>query len=350
LNKLYIIFFYFVLFINVIFITSLNANSFKITNLEILEPFELNFNKEKVIDKGFKIAFLELASMITTSGDKEKIKNTPISVVKELIDSFTMSNEKFINNEYIVKFNVNFNKKNTLSFFEKKNIFPSIPQKKKLLLVPVIVDLQEDKIFLFTDNIFYKDWNKINEKYFLLNYILPSEDIEDLNFVLENKRSIEEYDFKKTISKYDLNDYIIAIIYKNFDEITVLSKIYLDESFKINNQKFNDIDLSDKNDLNNILTKLKNIYEDHWKNINQINTSIKLPLTVYVEAKDYIKITNLEKSLAELDLVSNFEILKFDNEKIYFKLIYNGSPNKFIKNVEKYGIKIDTSEQVLRIK
>jgi len=101
LNKLYIIFFYFVLFINVIFITSLNANSFKITNLEILEPFELNFNKEKVIDKGFKIAFLELASMITTSGDKKKIENTSLSTIKSLIDSFTMSDERFVNNEYM---------------------------------------------------------------------------------------------------------------------------------------------------------------------------------------------------------------------------------------------------------
>ena len=72
LNKLYIIFFYSVLFINLIFVTSLSANSFKITNLEISEPFELNFNKEKVIDKGFKVAFLELASMITTSGDEKK--------------------------------------------------------------------------------------------------------------------------------------------------------------------------------------------------------------------------------------------------------------------------------------
>ena len=104
LNKLYIIFFYFVLFINVIFITSLNANSFKITNLEILEPFELNFNKEKVIDKGFKIAFLELASMITTSGDKKKIENTSLSTIKGLIDSFTMSDERFVNNEYHAKF------------------------------------------------------------------------------------------------------------------------------------------------------------------------------------------------------------------------------------------------------
>ena len=91
LNKLYIIFFYSVLFINVVFITSLNANSFKITNLEVSEPFELSFDKEKVTDKGFKMAFLEMTSMLTTSGDKKKIQNTSLSTIKSLIDSFTMS-------------------------------------------------------------------------------------------------------------------------------------------------------------------------------------------------------------------------------------------------------------------
>ena len=71
-NELYIIFFSFVLFINIIFSTSLNASLFKISDLEISEPFELNFNKEKVIEKGFIEAFHELISMITTSGDKKK--------------------------------------------------------------------------------------------------------------------------------------------------------------------------------------------------------------------------------------------------------------------------------------
>ena len=42
-------------------------------------------------------------------------------MIKELIDSFTMSDEKFINNEYVVNFDVNFNKKNTLLFFRKNN-------------------------------------------------------------------------------------------------------------------------------------------------------------------------------------------------------------------------------------
>ena len=131
LNKLYIIFFSTVLFIYSFLTVSLNANTFKITNLEISEPFELNFDKEKVIDKAFKYAFEELVEMTTISNDKEKIQNIPIETIKGLIDSFEMSDEEFIDNKYQVKFDVNFNKKNTLIFFEKKNIFPSIPLKKK---------------------------------------------------------------------------------------------------------------------------------------------------------------------------------------------------------------------------
>ena len=160
-NKLYIIFFSFVLFINIIFPTSLNASLFKISDLEIVEPFKLNFNKEKVIDKGFIQAFHELISMITTSGDKKKIVDTELVIIKGLIDSFTMSNERFINNKYYVNFDVNFNKKNILNFFEKQNIFPSIPQKKNLLLIPIIVDVQLDKILLLVTMFFMKNGIKI---------------------------------------------------------------------------------------------------------------------------------------------------------------------------------------------
>ena len=349
LNKLYIIFFYFVLFINVIFITSLNASSFKITNLEISEPFELNFNKEKVIDKGFKIAFLELVSMITTSGDKKKIENTSLSTIKGLIDSFTMSDERFINNKYYVTFNVNFNKKNTLNFFENKNIFPSILKKKDLLLIPIMVDLQSDQISLFTNNIFYEKWNNDNERYYLLNYILPSEDLEDVDLLSQNSKSIEDYDFKKVIKKYDLNDFIITIIYKNNEELTVLSKIQLNQSSKIDSKKFENINLYKEKDLNLILVNLKTTYENYWKNINQINTSIKLPLTISINATQHKKIQTLENSLNELDLVSGFEILKFNNQNVHLKIIYNGSPNKFINEVKMKGIEINTQNQVWEV-
>ncbi len=296
-NKLYIIFFSFVLFINIVFSTSLNASLFKISDLEIVEPFELNFNKEKVIEKGFIEAFHELISMITTSGDKKKIVDTEVMIIKGLIDSFTMSNERFINNKYYVNFDVNFNKKNILNFFEKKNIFPSIPQKKNLLLIPILVDMQLDKILLFTNNVFYEKWNKNNERFYLLNYLLPSEDLEDVNLLSQNSKSIEDYDFKEIIKKYDLNDFIITIIYKNNNDLKILSKIQLNQSLKIDNQAYENIELSNEKDLELVLTNLKISYENYWKNINQINTSIKLPLTITVNATKHEKIQMLENSL-----------------------------------------------------
>jgi len=349
MNRLYIIFFYSVLFINVVFTTSLNANSFKITNLEVSEPFELSFDKEKVTDKGFKMAFLEMTSMLTTSGDKKKIQNTSLSTIKSLIDSFTMSGERFVNNIYYANFDVNFNKKNTLNFFENENIFPSVPKKKDIVLIPVMVDLQSEEISLFNNNIFYEKWNNNYKRYYLLNYILPDEDLEDVDLILQNSKSIEDYDFKKIIKKYDLNDFIIAIIYKNNNQITVLSKIKLNQSYKINSKKFETIDLLKEEDVDLILHSLKTIYEDYWKNINQINTSIKLPLTISIDAKQHEKIQIFENGLNELDLVSNFEILRVNNNNIYFKIIYNGSPKKFINEIKMKDIEIDTQNQIWKV-
>ena len=348
-NKLYIIFFSFVLFINIIFSTSLNASLFKISDLEIVEPFELNFNKEKVIEKGFIEAFHELISMITTSGDKKKIVDTELMIIKGLIDTFIMSNERFINNKYYVNFDVNFNKKNILSFLEKKNIFPSIPQKKNLLLIPIIVDLQLDKILLFTNNVFYEKWNKNNERFYLLNYLLPSEDLEDVNLLLQNSKSIEDYDFKEIIKKYDLNDFIITIIYKNNNDLKILSKIQLNQFFKIDNQAYENIELSNEKDLELVLTNLKISYENYWKNINQINTSIKFPLTIAVNAIKHEKIKMLENSLNELNLVSSFKISKINNQNIYFKIIYNGSPNQFLNDMKNKNIIIMNQNQIWEV-
>ena len=76
--------------------------------------------------------------------------------------------------------------------------------------------------------------------------MLPSEDLDDLNKLQEMSNSIETYDFINLIKKYDLKDYIISIIYKNKDEVKILSKINLNNSLKINNQKYSKINLTMK--------------------------------------------------------------------------------------------------------
>ena len=350
LKKVYIFFTPLVLSIIIFSTTLLHANNFMISDVQISSPFELNFNKNKAIDGGFQISFSNLLTMITTSGDKNKIKKIPIKVLKGMIDSFTISNEKFINNEYFAKLETTFNKKKILNFLERKNIFPSMPIRNKVLLVPILVDIEKENIYLFNNNVFYEKWNDEKKNYQLLDYLLPSEDIEDLNKIQGMSSSIENYDFLTLINKYDLNDYIISIIYKDKKNVKILSKIYLNNSLKINNQKYDEINLENEKDFQIVLENLKNIYEDYWKKNNEINTSIKLPLTLSIDSSDHKRITQLEETFKSIDFISNFYILKFDSNTIQYKIIYNGSPKTFLNDMSKNNFNLSMKDNVWKIK
>jgi len=350
LQKVYIFFISFVLFIIIFSTTYLHANTFKVSNIQISSPFSLNFDKNRVIDRGFQKAFSNLLTMITTSGDKDKINNIPINEIKIMIDSFTISAERFTNNEYFATLETTFNKKNILKFLERKNIFPSMPIKNKVLLIPILVNIETDNIYLFSNNIFYKNWNKKKKNYQLLDYLLPSEDLEDLKKIQEISKSIDSYDFSNLIAKYDLDDYIILIIYKSRNEVKILSKINLNNSFKVYNHKYSGINLDNDKDFQKVLKNLKIIYEDYWKKNNEINTSIKLPLTISINSKNYKKVTQLEEMFNTTDLISDFYILKFDSETIQYRVVYNGSPKNFLTTMNKNNFDLDIKSKIWIIK
>ena len=349
-KKVYIFFSSFVLFIIIFSTTYLHANTFKVSNIEISSPFEVNFEKNRVIDDGFKTSFFNLLTMITTSGDRDKIKNTPIKEIKGMIDSFTIGEEKFINNEYFANLETTFNKKKILKFLEKKNIFPSIPLKNKVLLIPILIDTETDTVYLFYNNIFYNKWNDEKNNFQLLEYLLPSEDLDDLDKIQSVKNNIEAHDFSDLIAKYDLKDHIVLIIYKNKSEIKILSKIDLNNSLKLDNKRYNKINLQNESEAETLIIDLKNIYEDQWKKNNEINTSIKLPITILVNSKNYKQIAEIENAIENIDLISEFYTLKFDSQNILFKIIYNGSPNFFLNDMSKQNLDLIMTNNVWKVK
>ena len=212
------------------------------------------------------------------------------------------------------------------------------------------MNTETNNIHLFNDNIFYKKWNDVNKNYELLEYLLPTEDLEDLNKIQEMSSSIESYDFINLISKYDLKDYIISIIYKNENEVKVLSKINLNNSLKVDSKNYSKINLNNKKDFEKVLENLKTTYEDYWKKNNEINTSIKLPLTILINSKDYKKIMKLEEIFNNIDLISDFYILKFDNENTQYKVIYNGSPKTFFNDMSKRNFDLIMEDNMWKIK
>ena len=153
-------FFLFLALINIFFSTGKShAKTFSINDIEISTPFEINFNKNEIIDEGFVEAFNELILSIVQSKDQIKLKNTSINQIKGMIETFSIKEEKFIDEIYYLTLNVSFNKKNIFDLLESKNIFPSLPVKKDFLFIPIIVDQNKNQVSRSKKHI---EWLKSN--------------------------------------------------------------------------------------------------------------------------------------------------------------------------------------------
>ena len=318
------------------------GKAFDISNIDVSRPFEINFNKNEVIDEGFKKGFFELISLILNSSDQKKINKIKLSEIKSMVESFSVEEEKFVDQIYHVKLGVSFNRKKIFDYLKKKNIFPSIPSKKKILFIPIIIDELQKELLIFSENKFYNEWNLIKEKSHLIDYVLPTEDLEDLKLIKSKYKLVEEYDFKDIIDKYYLKDSIIALIFKGDKDLRVLSKITIQSNIILKNKSFSKVDLNNDEKIQTIISNLKTIYEDYWKNSNQINTSIKLPLSIKVKNNDNFKISNFEKTLDQVDLIYDFTIYKFDKDFTYYKVIFNGTPSIFLQTMSEKDYNFDT--------
>ena len=347
---LYII--YLFLSLNIFFFSTIKVEgkAFEINNIEVSKPFVINFNKNSVIDEGFRKAFLELISLIVSSSDQKKINLLKLNEIKGMIETFSIKEEKFVDEIYFVSLGVSFNKKKVFDYLERKNIFPSIPIKKKVLFIPIIIDENKIELLLFSENQIFDKWNSSSQNFYLLEYILPTEDLEDMNIIKKNYENIEQYKFDEIINRYNLENSIIAIFYKNDNEIRVLSRINISNNVLLKNQKFSGLNLDDKLQTKKIIDNLKIVYEDYWKNFNKINTSIRLTINIKVENSDNNKISNFEKVLNKLDLIYDFSILKFDNDYIHYQVIFNGTPNNFLKTMGNNNYKFDTQNKVWLLK
>ncbi len=325
------------------------AKNFIVKNVEIIEPYGVNFKKNKMIDKAFRSAFNVLIAKILISDDLNEIKNVNTLLIKSMVDSFTITDEQFIENNYLAKINVSFEKKKVLDFLYKKNINPAIPLDKKIIFLPIFINLNSNDLSIYLNNKFYSNWNKFLNHSELLTYMLPSEDLEDYSIIKKNLENIENYNFEKLLSKYN-NDFIVAIFFHDKNKINVLSKINFNDKLILLNSEFTDVNLENIEKILSIIKKLKINYEDSWKKENLINISIKLPLTILVDSKNLKLLKRFEEELNSSDLVNNYHVESITNNKTIYKIIYNSTPKKFIKNFEDRNFQIDYNNDIWLIK
>ena len=349
-KHLYIFFLILALILSFFSTTEVKAKAFLIDEIEISEKLENNFNKDLLINRGFKKAFKELMSKLIQSKNLDKTENISLNEIKSMIETFSIKEEKFINKTYNLNLGVSFNKKKIFKYLESNNIFPAQIIKEKFLFIPIIIDESNTDLLVFSNNPIYEYWGKKNKKNHLIDYILPTEDLEDLNLIKENYLELENYNFKKIIKKYFLENSIIALFFKDKNQIKILSKIDVKDIKVIKSHSFENVDLKNKDNLEELINNLKTIYEDFWKENNLINTSIKLPLLIQMNNKNYELTSKFENTLNNIDLISYYSISKFDKNSIFYEVIFNGTPKYFLNIMKNNNYDIDTQKKVWILK
>ena len=156
---------------------------YKIENVEIKQPYNVYFKKEIVIEKAIIESFNLLVKSIIKSEDLNKVNFQDINKIKPMLDSFSITDEQFVNNNYSAKFNVLFQKKDVLNYLNKRNIISSSPIKKQLFFLPVLINLKNNELVIYNENQIYLNWNTKEDESNLLSYFVPDEDLEDYNLI-----------------------------------------------------------------------------------------------------------------------------------------------------------------------
>ena len=349
-SYLYNFFLLYVFFFNEFSTNYALSKNYDVLNVKVEDVYDINFEKSKVVDKAFEKAFKILFYKLIENKDKLKINNISLKDKKSLIDNFSISDEIFINNNYIAQFNVQFNKKKILKYLNKKNLIPSSPKEIETFIFPILIDTNFNELYYPNQNIFYNNWNLNTKKYHLIKYILPNEDIEDYNIIKKNINNIENYDFKEIKEKYNLKNEIILILLKSNSNIRVFSKIKFGKKDLLLNNIYNLSDIKNDEEINEIIINIKENYEDKWKSLNKINTSIELPIRLSINAENTEFSEKLENILSYVDFVSNFKIEKFNNKEIIYKIIFNGNPNKLLDILFLYDFKVDSSKEIWKVR
>ena len=99
-----------------------------------------------------------------------------------------------------------------------------------------------------------------------------------------------------------------------------------------------------------MILNIKNEYEDNWKSINKMSPSTSVPIRLSLGSNNTEKSLKLENALDKLDFVNSYNIEKFDSKMIIYKVFYNSSPKRFLKDILSHDISIDTSSSNWKIK
>ena len=317
-------------------------NIFIVNNVKVEGDIDVNFSRNKYIDKAFLNSFEILMSKILLSSDLHKISNIKINKIKNLIKSFQILEETYRQDKYKATFKIFYNDYRIKKLLVDQNISFSQPKKITAIFYPVL--FVNDELQNFNKNYFYKKWQITEIKNELINFILPIDDLEDIYKIKEIKKKIGELHIGNIAKKYNTENYVFALMENENNQLN----IYLNTNF--NNNKTSKNLVYKLNNINNelklekILIDLKLKVTDIWRTENVINLSIPLSIRIKFKNKNLKKIDNLKNTFYKIGIIDNHYLEEVNVNHVFFKIHYYGNPKKLTTELLKFGYELKNDQ------
>ena len=286
-----------------------------------------NSSREKYLNIGFKKGFKNLVINLLRKEDQKKILSTELNKIKFLIENYRVVEEKRLDNKYILKLSITFDKNKTKQFFYEKSIPYSESKNLQVILYPILILGSELQVF--SENNFFEEWND-NKDFENIDFILPVENIEDINFLKKNVKILEEIELSNLVDNYEFKNSSILILRYDEKKLNVFFKTNLNSIKKINNIEFKVDNLNDYEVRADLIRSLKFYINELWKEENLVDISVPSYLTINAKLTNPKSLKKITTRLNKINFIESYSVNELSKSYAKIKIRYLGK----IKNLQ----------------
>ena len=325
-----------------------DSSIFNVNNIRIdLNTYK---NKEIFLNIAFIKGFKQLTDRILLKKDKTKIKNISVEKIKSFITHYQINENYEFNDTQNIIINLAFDKEKLNNFFYQKNILYTDLKFKEVAIFPLVI--KNEELMIYTGNYFYNNWNiedKNNNKKKQIEYILPVENLENIELIKKYKSNIEDIKTLELFKEYEIDNKLLIAIFDNENDVKVLLKGNISRNRIFKNYKYEKKNLVKRDFNKEIVKKIKNEILEIIKSNNLIDIRTPSFLNLSLEIKNKNDLYKAQEIIEQIDLIESFNVIELNKSYTRIKIKYFGNINYITEKFLENGIRVSNNNNEWKI-
>ena len=310
-----------------------STDTFTVDNIEVTGTVKDQNYRNVQLETAFRKGFEKLILNIVKKENQKELLSTDLKTLKLLLSNYRIVMEEVKGNEYKLIVDITFDRTLVGQFLFKKNISYAEVKKLEIIIYPIMITNSE--LHMFSKNKFFQEWND-NKDFQNINFVLPVENVEDIDFIEKNLSVLEEINLNRIVDNYEIRNSAILILRYDNAKLNAFMKTNFEGITKSKKIDLGKEDLNKKESRNNIIKTTKYYINEIWKEENLIDISVPSYLVVNTKIQDKNSLKKIIKIIKKINLIDSYIIQELDNKSAKIKIKFFGKiqnlQNSFLNN------------------